>query len=82
MKYNAYYKAPGQLFWNKIKDVTADLIFEGPHKQKFNVRVIITENETRYEIPMTWAIKFSTERFYSIKQQMDAEAGQEIKIKR
>ncbi len=79
MNYTAFYKKPRGLFWHKIKNVKADAIYEARTGEHQPVRVLVCEDETRYEIPMAlYLIKFSKERFLDIKQKAEQEAGQKI----
>lgn len=64
------------LFWKTIKRVKGDGIVENGTSRYF-----ILEDETRIEVPYTNIFKFSKERFYLIKERMNQEAGQEIKVK-
>lgn len=83
MKYVVWYKSPG-LFsrWKKVKGVTGDTIVETDNNQAMPVRVLFLENKERLEIPMSFLIRFSKERFYDIKDQMEQEAGQALPIKK
>jgi hypothetical protein len=85
MLYTVYYKQPGGLFWRKLKRVKGDTIYRddslGGTKMPIPVRVLILEDETRLEIPCSMIIRFSRERFFSIKQKMESEAGQAIPTK-
>jgi len=83
MKYVVWYKSPG-LFsrWKKVKGVTGDTIIETEKKQAMPVRVFFLENRERLEIPMSFLIRFSKERFYDIKDQMGQEAGQTLPTKK
>jgi hypothetical protein len=62
--------------WKKIKNVKGDGIVENGLTRFFYL-----EDETRIEIPMPNTIfKFSKERFYSIQERMEEEAGQPLQI--
>ena len=78
MLYTVFYKAPRHWFWRKLKKVKGDTVLESSQKTPLPVRVIILSDETRIEIPMTWAIKFSRDRFLSIRDKMNKEAGQKV----
>ena len=81
MKYVVWYKSPG-LFsgWKKVKGVTGDTIIETEKKQAMPVRVLFLENKERLEIPMSFLIRFSKERFFDIQVNMKKEAGQDIPV--
>jgi hypothetical protein len=71
--YTVYYKK--RFFWKKIKKVKGDGFVENGLSRFF-----ITENEIRIEIPQNnIEFKFSKERYYSIKEAMAKESGQDIK---
>ena len=75
--YTVRYKLKGNLFFRKISKCKGDGILSENGLSRF----FITEDETRYEIPCQNTIfKFSKERFFTIKERMEAEAHQEIKI--
>ena len=83
MRYVVWYKSPGFLSrWKKVKGVTGDTIVETDNNQAMPVRVLFLENKERLEIPMSFLIRFSQERFYDIKDQMEQEAGQTLPIKK
>jgi len=72
--YTVYYKK--KLFWKKLKKVKGDGLTENGISRFF-----ILEDETRIEIPcQNIMFRFSKERFYLIKERMNQEAGQDIKI--
>ena len=72
--YDVKYKS--NFFWHKIKKIKGDGILENGLSRFF-----IYEDETRIEIPCQNTIfKFSKERFYGIKERMDNESGQDVKI--
>jgi hypothetical protein len=79
MTYSAKVKSPNGLFWHKFKRVKGDLAYE-TKTGTLPVRVLILEDETRVEIPMTWAIIFSPARFAFTRSQMEKESGQSIKV--
>lgn len=81
MLYTVWYKKPGAIFWHKIKDVEGDTIIETTKGQPLPVRAIFLVNKVRLEIPMNCIIKFSKERFYDVKANLEKEAGQQIKTK-
>jgi len=71
--YTVYYKK--RFFWEKIKKCKGDGIVENGQ-----ARFFILEDETRIEIPCTNIFKFSKERFYFIKERMETESGQNMKM--
>ena len=74
MTYTVRYRR--KWLWKKIKNVKGDGIVEtGSH------RFFILDDETRLEIPLNYSFQFSVERFFSIKQRMEAESGQNIKVR-
>lgn len=74
--YKVYYKQTGNLFFKKILRCKGDGLVENGISRFF-----ITEDETRIEIPCQSTIfKFSKERWFSVKERMEVEANQEIKI--
>jgi len=76
MTYTVKYKSPKKLFWTKIKKVQGDGIVESNAHRFF-----ILKDEVRIEIPLYCSFWFSKERFLSIKQRMESESGQSIKVK-
>ena len=77
--YEVSYKKVDSHIWNNIKKVKGDLIIS----ELPNTRILILEDETRIEIPLTdMMFKFSKERFYRIKENMENESGQNIKVNR
>ena len=79
MIYSVKYKSLKRLSsWKKLKRVKGDGLVESGLSRFF-----ILEDETRIEIPIHhYEFKFSKERFYSIKERLDNEAGQSIQIKK
>jgi len=77
MTYTVYYKGPRQIFWHKIRRVEGDVSQAEP----LRTRVILREDGTRYELPETYALRFSRERFLDIQQKMSKEAGTKIEVK-
>ena len=74
MNYQVKYKPVHSLFWKSISKVKGDGILE-----ETGQRFFILEDETRVELPTAnMLFRFSKERFYSIKQQMEKEAGRPI----
>ena len=70
--YTVFYKK--LFFWKKINNVKGDGLLEsGSH------RFFIVEDETRIEIPLHYEFRFSRERFFSIKENMEKESGKDIK---
>ena len=82
MLYTVYYKKPLWPFWKKIKGVKGDTMLyrddqRDPHS--LPVRVIICDDESRYELPLnSLIIKFSPDRAYHVLQKMEQQAGQKI----
>ena len=86
MNYTVKYKRPGALFWRTIKDVEGDLVFcddrPGGSNMALPVRVLILRDKTRIELPLTSVmLKFSPARFYDTVRRVEAETGQDVKIK-
>lgn len=75
MLYTVKYRKPRWFLWRKLKRVKGDGIIE-----TYNSRFFILEDETRIEIPMTFMFQFSKERFMGIKNQMESETGQNLKV--
>jgi len=74
--YTVWYKHHSWFRWRKIKNVKGDTGAEG-------FKIIILEDETQYHFPLNkYAFKYSKERFLSIKQRMETEAGQSIPMNR
>jgi len=73
--YTVKYKDKDSSFWSKLKKVKGDGIVENNSHRFF-----ILEDETRIEIPLYYSFKFSKERFFCIKERMESEAKQEIKL--
>lgn len=73
--YTVYYKTGNSLFWKKIQNVKGDTFV--PENGN---RVLITKDEERFEIPSSYLIRFSKERFWDIKRKMEQEAGQPIPV--
>lgn len=72
--YKVWYKS--KFFWHKIKKVKGDFL-----NKDFAFMGVILEDETLIEIPIQNRVfKFSKERFYSTKERMSNEAGQDIKV--
>ena len=77
--YEVNYRLPGAKKWNTIERVKGDTLLYGARNQPFpGVRVIICEDETRWEIPATAVIRFSPERFDVVKKNVELEAGQSV----
>lgn len=79
MTYSLKYKRPGQWFWRTIKNVKGDSFVTDPGI--VISRLIIDENEVRYEIPVDAVFVFSKNRFFSVLAKKQAETGVEIKPK-
>ena len=76
--YTVKYKHERAWFWHTIKRVKADAGDPEGHW-----KIIITEDECQYHFPIrTTVFKYSKDRFYSIKERMDEEAGQVVPIRR
>ena len=74
--YTVWYKHWRESRWHKIKDVKGDAGSDG-------FKIIILADETQYHFPADkYAFKYSKERFVSIKQRMESEAGQSIPLNR
>jgi len=82
MSYTAWYKKPNGFFWHKVRNIEGDTTLETEKGVPLPVRVLFFANKTRLEIPMSYFIKFSKERFYEIQNKMEEESGQKISIKR
>ncbi len=78
MTYTVNFKTEKNWFWRKLKKVKGDGIMpDSPVPTRF----FILEDETRIEIPITGTLfNFSHERFLMIKQNMEKEAKQDIRI--
>ena len=78
MNYSVKYKKVDGFFWKTVKKVKGDFIATDLPSSP---RVLILENEERIEIPIGGMMfKFSTERFITIKQQMERESGQKLPL--
>ncbi len=75
MLYTVKYKSPGACFWRKVKRVKGD----GIMPENGN-RYLILNDDSRLEIPKRALIHFSRGRYEMIKQQMEKEAGQPLKM--
>ena len=74
--YNVYYRKIKDLFYKKIRNCKGDGIVDNGMSRYF-----ILSDETRIEIPCYDTIfRFSKERFYSIKERIEEEAMQDIKL--
>lgn len=71
MTYTVYYKK--RFIWRKIKNVKGDGIIEHGRGRFF-----ILEDETRLEIPIIYHFKFSKERHFSIKDNMEKESRKSL----
>jgi len=80
MIYTVKYKTKGDFFWKTVKRVKGD--FCGSEADGLaGIRVLILEDETRMEIPLSSTVfKFSSERFLLIRQNMEKEAGQKLPV--
>ena len=78
MVYTVTYKKKEQWFWRKLTKVQGDGIMDD---SKTPTRYFILEDNSRIEIPIEGTeFKFSPERFLLIKQNMEKEANQEIRV--
>ena len=82
MTYDVSYRSPNDRKWTTVANVNGDAIMDDGKCQQFPVRVLILEDETRIEIPMSWAIRYGRGRFELIRDRMSQEAGQEVRLKR
>lgn len=80
MTYTAKYQRPGGLFWKTIRGIVGDTCYVAEGGQALPVRVLFLEDKTRVELPMSMIIRFSPERFESIRAKMSREAGQRIEV--
>lgn len=89
MLYTVYYKKVNGFFWRKLKRVKGDGFIEngyvpGPNNTAIgttkDIRWFILEDETRIEVPAgdNVLFKFSKERHFAIREQMNKEAGLKI----
>ena len=76
MLYTVKYKKVNQWFQRTIKRVKGDYIPKGIPAQIF-----IREDESTVMVPFGAEIQVSSERFWSIKQKMEEETGQDIKVR-
>lgn len=76
MLYTVRYKRPNQWFWRTISKVKGDYIPKGIPAQVF-----IREDESTVMVPFGAVIKIEGKRFWSIKQKMEEETGQDIKVR-
>ena len=76
--YTVKYKNENQWFWRTIRRVKGDVCDD-----KNFWKIIITEDESQYHFPIaTTMFQYSKDRFYSIKEKMDEDAGQVVPIRR
>lgn len=68
---------PHSIWWTSFTNIKGDFV----DKEIPDVRILITDNEERIEIPLKdtrfW---FSSDRFLSIKKQMEKEAKQPLSM--
>ena len=74
ISYTVKYRLEGSWFWKTMRKVKGDGILDE------TARWFILEDERRVEIPRSAEFKFSKERFYSIKEQMEKESGLKINV--
>jgi hypothetical protein len=80
--YKVWFFADGE--WHEIDNVTADSsLFNKKQGEDiaYSVRVIFCKDFTRYELPMSIPLKFSPERVKVIKEDMEQNTGQRVKVK-
>jgi len=77
--YSLKYKAPGSMFWKRIRNVYKDstLAHEG---KALPVRIFWCTNGRRYEMPNSLVFKMSPGRHSLIHKSMEQQAGQSIAI--
>ena len=74
--YTVFYRKLGTKRWNKMQNVKGDGFLENNQSRFF-----VFEDETQHHLPCSDVeYKFSKERYLSIVERMNNEAGQEIKI--
>lgn len=71
-EYTVRYKAPGQIFWRKIRRVIGDGIEPGVF------RWFVTASDEMIYIPMDSQVHFPKERKVGIMEGMSKEAGQQV----
>ncbi len=78
MTYTVKFKTEKNWFWRTLNKVKGDgIMSDSPVATRF----FILEDESRIEIPVAGTIfNFSGERFLMIKQNMEREANQDIKV--
>lgn len=76
--YHVRYRAPGQWFWRKIKNVTGDEVLGNPGVTQYWCRVFTCENDSIRYLPLSYEIEFPPERQALITHQMSAEIGQPV----
>jgi len=83
MEYEVKYRLRGDWFWKKLKRVKADGMVVDQNKSVFQSRFFILNDESRVELPIANTVfVFPKERFISIKESMEAEINQDIKVKK
>lgn len=77
--YTVKYQKIGSLLYHTLKKVKGDgLVLDNGGQSRW----FILDDETRIEIPVANVIfTFSKERWMSIKERMDEEAGQDTKVR-
>lgn len=75
MTYTVRYRKQGQWFWRTIKNVKGDY-----PAQDCPCHILHTDKEEVIMIPFGSEIRFSSERFWSIKEKMDKEAGMPVQV--
>jgi len=74
MTYTVKYRKLGSWFWHKVKQVYGDTFIETDKGVILAMRVLFLEDKSRMEIPMFQHVfKYSKERFYDMKKDVDAE---------
>ena len=76
MTYTVKYRIKGNLLWNTVKNVRGDVL---PSDMP-GFKILIIDTEEQFHIPLEGTeFWFSKERYISIKQSMEKEAGQSLK---
>ncbi len=80
MLYQVRYRLTGRRFWVTLKKVVGDFVAKDI---PIPTRVFILDDETRIEVPIGGTeFEFSKERFLSMKESAEKEAGQKLPIER
>jgi len=97
-EYTCWYKSPSDKNWTKIEGVIGDYVYahevkpsvvdaEGKTIEEsellyFPVRIIDTADGQRFEIPMTWGIRWDEKKFQKTEKEVEKDAGQPLAIDR